>query len=219
MIYPVEDFGEPGLAPLLPWLRAFAGSARGVDVRGPRIVVATDEAGHAQVRELLAWARTNKVYEPLELLVTIHELSGGGEALLALAASAGPVLTSRDSVKELLRQAQDIDGVGLVIHPPQRGAAGPIAPSPDGARLSVGEGLGVGVVVGATKLEGDALIAKIWTPESTCEAMKVGQTLVVQDARRGRLLLVRFDEAKLRRYPLIPGRLLPPKGGKDRKGG
>jgi len=49
--------------------------------------------------------------------------------------------------------------------------------------------------------------------------MKVGQTLVVQDARRGRLLLVRFDEAKLRRYPLIPGRLLPPKGGKDRKGG
>ena len=52
---------------------------------------------------------------------------------------------------------------------------------------------------GATKLEGDAFIAKTWTPESPCEAMKVGQTLVVQDAIRGRLLLVRFDEAKLRR--------------------
>ena len=197
MVYPVEDLGEAGLAPLLPWMRAFAGSARAVEVRGPMIVVETDEAVHAQVRELLAWARTNKVYQPLELLVTIHELSGGGEALLALAASAGPVLTSRYSVTELLRQAQDIDGVGLVIHPPQRGAAGPIAPSPDGARLSVGEGLGIGVVVGATKLEGDAFVAKTWTPESPCEAMKVGQTLVVQDASRGRLLLVRFDEAKL----------------------
>ena len=185
------------------------------------IVVATDEAGHAQVRELLAWARTNNVYQPLELLVTIHELSGGGEALLALAASAGPVLTSRDSVTELLRQAQDIDGVGLVIHPPQRGAAGPIAPSPDGARLSVGEGLGVGVVVGATKLEGDAFVAKTWTPESPCEAMKVGQTLVVQDSSRDRVLLVRFDEAKLRRQPspFAPRVVRPREGDKDRKGG
>jgi len=49
--------------------------------------------------------------------------------------------------------------------------------------------------------------------------MKVGQTLVVQDAIRGRLLLVRFDAAALCRQPLLPGVVLPSKAGKDRKGG
>lgn len=215
-VYATHHLGKQGVAPLLPWLRSFAGKGGEVDFRGTPgpLIVRADSAGHARTSDLLKWAAD---YLPVRVKVTITELHGDPKLLRSLAMPIRPTLVDQAAVTKFLRAATQLDGVRLRNHPPQEFRSGKPAISAKQPKAAKKKSAPKNLpTVDATLHRGETFLAKTWSPESPCVEMKCGQTLVVHDLDHGRLFLVRYDKVTKERreaqiIPIAPVRLKPGK--------
>ncbi len=198
-VYPIPHLGKKELDPILPWLRAFAGSRGAVEYKAKSglLVLKADRSGHKRATDLLAWAAA---YMAPQIEVTVSVLHGDAARLKSLAESTSRILESREAVTLLLRKAKKHGGIQLKNFQAQQLQGS--APVVLGKEVGIGnKGQRGPLVVGATRLRDEKFLAKTWSPEAPCTEMQCGQTLVVDDVRHGRLILVRYDKVIAKRRP------------------